>query len=1648
MQHTPPGRVVRTTMAWLAALSTFAMVLVTAPASTVLADPPTPTTDWHASGPGVVTSGLDANDVPTMSYSVPTNDPGNTRFADQTWTFETVADEEGTVEIPWTYTGFHAYFGVTVHLDAFVVGEGGVTTTPLLHLGPVNCCTKPSSGFTYSGTTSLHVEEGEPYGFRLGGLNFDSNPDFHGTFTLALPATTPPPPAVPFTDPATLVDNTSWSTAELLTSATPLHETLLQPGEARWYKFPVTPNSQVQVDLDQLDQNFDLTMYRDIGQTFTTLTSNTDLARLGAQFAADAYSPSIYSPSIYSPSIYSPSIYSPSIYSPSIYSPSIYSPSIYSPSIYSPADLAFLDAFTSAQTRSLIAVSAREGASAESIRTATWNNTGYFYVRVAGRNGASSPTPFRISLTGFGGPCNGLTISVPSGPNSVPGLAADKTAIILTDTSRFVGGVDADYTATMERLATATNGVVVDLASNATVQAMHTQADAHVGCAYLQNLVAQSIRDVVNSYRATNPQLQYVVIAGGDTVIPFFRYADAAGIGPESDYIPPLADNTASESSLRNNFVLGQDAYGSLVDLPLKGTVIPLPDLAVGRLVESSTQIEGMIAAYLGLSNGVLPTPSSSLVTGYDFLTSAADAVQANFAAGLGADGRADTLITDQGVPTDRTTVGTPDRQHSWTATDLAAALFGSRHDLLFLAGHFSANSTLAADYSTSLITTALAAHPDALKNTLVISPGCHSGFNIQDNDGIPTLTLGLDWAEAMANQRATLIAGTGYQYADTDFLAYSAKLYADLTQELLVGRPGQAVSVGQALMNAKRTYLQENASPSGIDQKSLIQATLYGLPMLGIDLQFGRIPATVPSAGGVPTHPVLAGTPGAVLGLTTADHEVAPRLTDNTRPVLDLNGQPTGARFHWWSGTDGVQTGAGLPALPKQIDDVTSENDEVLRGVGFFGGTYTDASGVTPLTGAPTTEQNGIHTDFTSPVFFPQKLATINYFGELSGGGDGRTRLITTPTQYRSDGAGTTTERTYSDLQLRLFYSHNTQTYGVSTPALAAPPSISGVSGTVAPGGRSVVVSAHVTGDLSAGIQEVWVTYTGERGALHGSWQSVELTQDTTDSTLWSGSFELPAGQEPGAVRYIVQAANGVGLVGFDNNLGDGYTPDVPVGTTPPAATPTTLAFDAGQAVAGPVGTTVSVGATLTAAPAGSPVTFSLGSVSAVGVTDATGHASVTLALQDAVGGYTLAASFTGGAGFGGSSTITPFTIQKAPTSLALATASVAKVSTGVATGVSVTLTRGGAAVPQQTVFFTVTGGPSSVQLESVATTDPSGRASLGILPLANGTYSVQAAFTGTSTLAAAPSATTSLTVNVAAPTIVASALPAPNAAGWNRTDVIVSFSCSDTVGAPSCSAPQTVATDGTTTVTGSSTDFLGNASSASATVKRDTASPTITGAPATAPNAAGWYRTAVSVAFTCGDALSGVASCSPAVLLTGEGTQSAGGTAKDNADNTAATTVSGIRIDRTAPTVAITGVRQGAIYAYGKVPVAGCTTTDALSGVATPATVTSIRTGPVVTVTCAGAVDVAGNTSPVVQAVYRISGICIAISILVRVYVLLSKSPKASSVITLLLNDLQTGKYDKFVKDVLAQRGVTLTKAQADDLASWATGLSGACT
>ena len=108
------------------------------------------------------------------------------------WTFSTVASSTGTVNLKWKYEGYNAYYEVIVGLDAYVTHAATTTTTPLVHDGPVNCCTPPSGGFSYTGTVSLSVQAGDTYVFAMYGHNYDSDAQLTGTLTVDDPDVTPP----------------------------------------------------------------------------------------------------------------------------------------------------------------------------------------------------------------------------------------------------------------------------------------------------------------------------------------------------------------------------------------------------------------------------------------------------------------------------------------------------------------------------------------------------------------------------------------------------------------------------------------------------------------------------------------------------------------------------------------------------------------------------------------------------------------------------------------------------------------------------------------------------------------------------------------------------------------------------------------------------------------------------------------------------------------------------------------------------------------------------------------------------------------------------------------------------------------------------------------------------------------------------------------------------------------------------------------------------------------------------------------------------------------------------------------------------------------------------------------------------------------
>lgn len=150
------------------------------------------------------------------------------------------------------------------------------------------------------------------------------------------------------------------------------------------------------------------------------------------------------------------------------------------------------------------------------------------------------------------------------------------------------------------------------------------------------------------------------------------------------------------------------------------------------------------------------------------------------------------------------------------------------------------------------------------------------------------------------------------------------------------------------------------------------------------------------------------------------------------------------------------------------------------------------------------------------------------------------------------------------------------------------------------------------------------------------------------------------------------------------------------------------------------------------------------------------------------------------------------------------------------------------------------------------------------------------------------------------------------------------------------------TVPADGQYTISASSSNDIDclHPSAVGLDLPGDSTPPTIT-ASATSNGsdytAGSWANHDVVVHFSCSDNTggSGVASVTPDQTVSTEGdAQSVTGTCIDNAGNTASATYTGIRIDKTAPTVTYDG--NAGSYTVDQQVAISCTPSDTLSGIA----------------------------------------------------------------------------------------------------------------
>lgn len=1026
---------------------------------------------------------------------------------------------------------------------------------------------------------------------------------------------------------------------------------------------------------------------------------------------------------------------------------------------------------------------------------------GDYIVQVSSYNAERSPDPYVLRVRGItpetDPSCSPRTFTHPMGPRGA-GSPVDPSvnAIFLTNPSRLAAtyGPDAansvgsrldylvDYLNDNPQLGIVPAIVPVD--GDPGVREAYAQWDSTPCSVSAANGVTASITQVLKGLRESGVTPAYITVVGGDDIVPMGRVPDLTRIANQAEYASTFRDTQNPISAAEaGGFTLTDDPYGDAAPTSLgNGSTMFVPQAAVGRLVEGPDEILAAINAYVAKA-GLLDS-GTALVSGYDFLADGAQATSAR----LAAPGRLmDSLIDPPG-----TTPG-------WTGSQLMAKLFPSTGDAPLVASlnaHYDhqALQSAAGDAagSVDLVTqeaVAAAASEggaDRLAGRVFFTMGCNAGLAVPDAYVAGTAAAGTadDWAQTLAKAKvAVYIANTGYGIGDNHSVAYTERLVA-LYAKLLDGQ----ITAGQAFARAKQAYYGSLSTIGVYDAKVLQQSAFYGLPFWQLNpLTTGPAPAARSAAAvdAPASAPLSALEPGPAAGLQARPVSLSPSFAEVSTPS-----------GRYWT-ADGLepQVSQSQPLQPRMTVPVT-EPSLVAHGALVTSLASHDVTGVLPVIGAPSVDTTAAAPAvLADDAAWPASIATVATAASTAGRDQ---HLVVMPGQFSgSTHDGTGVQRLFDSATVSVLYAAESVTD-------FTPPAISATHGTISGSTMTFTVSSADVG--GAPVSQVRVGY--ELGG--GQWGFVDLTQDASDPTLWTGSAGVHS--VDAVVPFFVQSVDAAGNVALANAKHTGF-----VASADSTAPTITASITPAPNAAGWIkGTRATVSFTCSDAGTGLDVSGCPGPVTL----SSAGSIVVTRSVRDRAGNSTSAVV---GVNLDGDAPQLTASVEPS----------------GWSTAASATVTF--ACADHESGLAARCPEPVTVTAEGVTTVSR------------------------TVTDLAGNETTTSVDVRLdrTAPTINASIAPEPNPSGWVRgTSATITFACTDAVsGIPDGTCPTPiVVTEGVTTTRRSVADEAGNTAYVDVTASVDGTAPVVTFV-GTSPN--------LSCATT--DALSGVAV--PATLSSAPG-------------------------------------------------------------------------------------------------------------------------------------------------------------------------------
>jgi hypothetical protein len=775
-------------------------------------------------------------------------------------------------------------------------------------------------------------------------------------------------------------------------------------------------------------------------------------------------------------------------------------------------------------TAPLASISTNRGDADESVSDIA-GNADPFVIQVSGYNGATSVQPYtlRVKVT--------PQVQIPQcTPRSWP---VDASSAVFEPEANWMPNTNAVFLVNWARLAASdpdgatgaddalvainnlihapgiTNGVVIDVSSIAGVD--YSAWDANPCDVDAPNTIVNAITKYLEDQREVSPNLAYVTIVGSDEVIPFARKPDETSIANESTFAGEFSDNAMFGALVTRHF-LSDDTYGDIDPIPWLDRYLNVPELGVGRLVESAEDIQNAAENYLAF--GGMLDPQTALSAGYDFIADAAQDIDDTFS----------TYGPALGFVVEPALIDQPDVDplSAWTRSDfLSATRLNTPHpvNLVSFNMHFDFDEALpssgdaAGNYTENLITTADLGSKD-LSGGIWFTVGCHSGSNLADISvvgGAPSD----DWAQAFSHLGALFRAQNAYGLGDTEAVALTERLLALFARNL-----NGSLTIGQAHAFAKQQYFADLGLYGEYDYKALQAATLFGLPMY----QYGNGAKVV-----VPPLPALPVTDDPISGLASAT------WFESDTGITRTSGTSKGDLFS----VDGeVQFIHFRPLQPIVRRDVTSPDGEIASGA-FLTALITKDIPVDDIAFArPVIALGVVEPEIeTDEVVFPSAFTNIaNYKAPPPEGGPfaPRQQLNVIVGQFTSlmDGKTSGTERLFRSFETQIFYRPSNAAIADDS---VRPEFDSVQASVVGSSAQQVAFSVDVTDSDNAAnegtVLRVAVLYLHSVTDGKGHWALVDLVKGAGNSWTGGGPVDATAVAD-GQVDYMVQAVDSNGNV------------------------------------------------------------------------------------------------------------------------------------------------------------------------------------------------------------------------------------------------------------------------------------------------------------------------------------------------------------------------------------------------------------------------------------------------------------------------------------------------------------------------------------